>query len=78
MTWRGRPLIPPVELIWSTARSVEIRISAPSIAPTPVMSSSTPILIGLPVSAGAEVAGGADVAAGGAAGAAGAEVGAGG
>src|SRR3954469_25498718 len=35
--------------VCSTTRSVETRRSAPSMAPTPVMSSSTPTLIGLPV-----------------------------
>src|SRR4051794_22698577 len=47
MTWSGWPLMPPVALVCSTTRSVEILRSAPSMAPTPVMSSSTPILIGL-------------------------------
>src|SRR5579859_3981878 len=47
--------MPPDEFVRWTTRSVLIRISAPSIAPTPVTSSSTPTLIGVPV--GAAVAG---------------------
>src|SRR6185295_8876642 len=41
--------MPPLLLVWSTTSSTEIRSSAPSMAPTPVMSSRTPTLIGVPV-----------------------------
>src|SRR5579859_3386793 len=64
--------MPPLALVRWTTRSVLTRISAPSMAPTPVTSSMTPTLIGVPVgapaAAGAVVAAaaGADVAAAGA------------
>src|SRR5450631_2982148 len=45
--------MPPLELARWTASSVLMRISAPSIAPTPVTSSMTPILMGEPVGAAA-------------------------
>src|SRR5215471_13962659 len=45
--------MPPVELICSTTMSTPMRSRAPSIAPVPVISSSTPILMGEPLSAAA-------------------------
>src|SRR5438552_12136809 len=54
--------MPPLALVRWTTRSVLTRIRAPSIAPTPVTSSSTPTLMGVPV--GAPAAAGAVVAAG--------------
>src|ERR687886_1176631 len=60
-TCSGWPLIPPLALVRCTTRSVLMRISAPSIAPTPVTSSITPTLIGVPV--GVAAAPGAEVAA---------------
>src|SRR5919201_1896542 len=66
-TLSGWPLMPPLAFVRCTTRSVLMRISAPSIAPTPVTSSMTPTVIGEPV--GAAAAAGAVVAA-----AAGAEV----
>src|ERR687885_2132159 len=63
-TCSGWPLIPPLELVRCTTRSVLMRISAPSIAPTPVTSSMTPTLIGVPVGAAVAAAAGALVAAG--------------
>src|ERR1700738_2895173 len=60
--------MPPLALARCTASSVLMRMSAPSMAPTPVTSSITPTLIGEPVGAAAgdaEVAAGAVVAAGG-------------
>src|SRR5438105_11775102 len=65
VTSSGWPLMPPLALVRCTARSVLTRISAPSIAPTPVTSSMTPTLIGVPL--GADAAAGAVVAAAGAA-----------
>src|SRR5690348_4544062 len=47
--------MPPVVLIWSTTMSTPMRSRAPSIAPVPVMSSRTPILMGAPVDAEDEV-----------------------
>src|SRR5215216_3296472 len=47
----GCPLTPPLVLARCTASSALMRIKAPSMAPTPVTSSSTPILIGVPVGA---------------------------
>src|SRR5438067_13791700 len=41
--------MPPLALVRWTTRSVLTRISAPSMAPTPVTSSITPTLIGVPV-----------------------------
>src|SRR6476659_7913205 len=69
MTCRGRPLIPPLAFVCSTTRSVETRIRAPSMAPTPVMSSRTPTLIGLPVGGAAAAGAAAGELAGDAAGA---------
>src|ERR1700738_1178298 len=54
--------MPPLALVRCTTRSVLTRMSAPSMAPTPVTSSMTPTLIGVPV--GAPPAAGAVVAAG--------------
>ncbi len=53
--------MPPLALVRCTTRSVLTRISAPSMAPTPVTSSMTPTLIGVPV--GLAAAAGAVVAA---------------
>src|SRR5438067_11445394 len=41
--------MPPLALVRWTTRSVLTRMSAPSMAPTPVTSSITPTLIGVPV-----------------------------
>src|SRR5438445_6384393 len=48
VTSSGWPLMPPLALVRCTTRSVLTRISAPSMAPTPVTSSITPTLIGAP------------------------------
>src|SRR5258708_11499147 len=53
--------MPPLALVRCTTRSLLTRISAPSMAPTPVTSSMTPTLIGVPV--GLAAAAGAVVAA---------------
>src|SRR5712691_5755471 len=52
-TFSGCPLMPPLALARCTTRSVLMRMSAPSIAPTPVTSSMTPTLMGVPVGAAA-------------------------
>src|SRR5712692_9684049 len=67
VTSSGCPLIPPLALVRCTTRSVLTRISAPSMAPTPVTSSMTPTLIGDPLGLAAAAVGlpcacGADVA----------------
>src|SRR5438874_9348727 len=58
-TLSGWPLMPPLALVRWTTRSVLMRISAPSIAPTPVTSSMTPTLMGVPVGGAAAAAGAA-------------------
>src|SRR3954452_17172100 len=54
--------MPPLAFVRCTTRSVLMRMSAPSMAPTPVTSSRTPTVIGVPVG-GATAAAGAVVAA---------------
>src|SRR5579864_8078065 len=55
--------MPPLELVRWMTRSVLMRMSAPSIAPTPVTSSMTPTLIGVPVGGAAAAAGAVGAAA---------------
>src|SRR5712692_6732795 len=56
VTSSGWPLMPPLALVRCTTRSVLTRISAPSMAPTPVTSSMTPTLIGVPLGLAAAAA----------------------
>src|SRR5437667_5938416 len=56
VTSSGWPLMPPLALARCTTRSVLTRISAPSMAPTPVTSSITPTLIGVPLGLAAAAA----------------------